>query len=258
LILSSSGIAKDLPSATTTEEYANNLAAILSERLINEFKKLMGLYYPEVDLYEPYGDPERLRGYIKAGLDTAAHNLQSLITRALNKAEHTVVDVINESSEILVRGNTGLAVTKGTGAFAGGIHFSLLVGSNLQFGVYGNGQFEKGDKTSSTSKSLLGFQARYASERLQGDLLGSYMKSDVEDVSNEFGAGLAVKVTDDIILGAALFGSFPKGKGFFRKSYGFTLRGTSTNSPTLLIGGARNDGPSTPVFQVSFPILPSD
>lgn len=189
---------------------------------------------------------------LKDKFNDASAELEQSLLKALDKVEYAVQDAISSTSRFLVRGNTGIAISKGSGVFGGGIYFGVRM-TNWQIGVYANNQFGKGDEKSSTSKSLFGAQLQFAflacDKEFQVDALISKLNGDPGGSTAEWGGGISSKIFGPVVVGAALFGE-DTGKSV--TSFGITLTTAVPGAPTIFLGLTRQDKKF--VMQTSFPI----
>jgi hypothetical protein len=261
--LKTSGFVKDVNFGSTQDDRIGHLSNAIAMAVIDEIKKRIQQSSPKIKLFFDYTDKDKeealsdLVAAVNNISDDVAENIRDFVTQALDNAEHEVAKVVNDINDWLLAGNIGLGVTKGSGAFAGGINFSF-VGSTYQIGIYVNGQFNKNDSDKSPASSLLGFQARYAEDRWQLDGLASKLIGANQQENFEYGFGASYRANNDIVVGVAYFGLFESPDGgqlhTIQSTYGFVFKGTAAVSPALLLGGMRTCDETRPIFQISFPI----
>jgi hypothetical protein len=252
-VLQTPGFGKDLPAPSTREEFRKNLSYVLAEAIVMELKKVIEREYPQIRVSEKYVDADTLKRYMQLALNKATDAIRTKVESLLNSVEHAVVGVIEEGSRWLLRGNAGIAVTKGEGAFAGGI-YTAVVTTGFQAGVYFNGQFQGGESGSS-AQSLVGLDLQVAlSDRTQLEGLGSVTVSEVFKKS-EWGLGILARdfwVFQNILLGGGVYHAWESAGPW---AIGISVRSTATQSPTLFVGFS--DVNKKPIVRLSFPVIPT-
>jgi hypothetical protein len=187
--------------------------------------------------------------------------VKSGLTDALTMAEHKVARLIDQVSDDLVSANVGVGVTEGTGAFSGGFTYSVVYAKNFQGIAYVNGKFTDTSHSQTASSLLVGAQFRFAFDPVQCDLLMSKLVGANLSSAWEFGIGGSVRTQSDLVFGVAAFISSPnKFWSDDENTYtvGATFKGTSRNSPTLLLGGIfRHEEKTTPIIQLGLPVFTS-
>lgn len=263
IVLKKSGIVEGEISLGNSSQ---DLAQVIVSILIQKVEEIIHRSYPEILFtknFTDFTDIDKIRTALQEALNNAAQKIREDLEQVLDKAENEVAKVIDTYSQKMVSGNMGASVTEGTGAFAGGITVSFYSGSTVQFGFYANGQFNKGDSTRPT-QSLAGGQFRFAEDAWQAELLLATLfgKEQFVDLNVfEIGCGLSYRANDDLILGVAYFNTFSSSLHSLQIG-GVMFKGTSPESPGLMFGiqgekYAPQETKLSPVFQISFPILPS-
>jgi hypothetical protein len=251
--LNDAGLSDKAHSADSLEGYVKGISEILVDYAVKRAKYRLEMLGVEVKMSTVVrSELEKSCKLIQDKFNDAADELEGSLLKALDKVEYAVQDAISRASSFLVRGNTGIAVSKGRGTFGGGIYLAVRW-TNWQLGVYANNQFGKGDEKQTTSKSLFGAQVQFAFRALntefQVDALGSTLTGDPSESTSEWGGGISAKIFGRVIVGAALF-SEDGGKSV--TSFGITLSPSVPSTPTIFLGLTRQDKKF--VMQTSFPI----
>jgi len=251
--LSASGLSTTAYPANSHEEYVRGIASIVVDFIIDQAKARIRATAATMKLTSKLDDdPVGLCRELTTRFNAEADELEQKILKALDGAEYVVKDAMSQASSMLIRGNTGIAISKGSGAFGGGIYFAVK-SPNLLFGAYANNQFGKGDTNQTVSKSLIGlhFQCAFNALRseFQVDALASYMNGDPNGSQGEYGGGISTNIVRPVIVGVAVF-SGDGGRSV--TSYGVTLSPAMPGSPTVFLGATRRDGKF--IMQTSFPI----
>jgi hypothetical protein len=251
--LNASGLSTQSYSASSRAEYVRGIANILVDFVAEQARLRIRASGAEATLNSVLDkNLEGLCTELTTRFNAEADELEQKILRALDRAEYVVKDAMSQASNMLIRGNTGIAVSKGSGTFGGGIYFAVK-SPNLQFGAYANNQFGKGDTNQSVSKSLVGlhFQAAFSAvhSEFQVDALASYMSGDPNGSKGEYGGGISSNMIGPIIVGVAVFSG---DGGWSVTSYGVTLSPAMPGAPTIFLGATRHDGKF--IMQTSFPI----
>lgn len=236
-----------------TPDYTANLARATAGILRHELENTIKQANPQ--LYEKLIGAS-LKQEIEKTFAEVIESVRAMLVQAFDRAEHEIANVLSEFSKWLVAGNTGLAVSEGgRGAFAGGVLVSLVFGSSWQAGVYANAQLSSPD-SAMPKQSLLGIQARYARDRLQFDVLAArlfgFRKLKAVE-AREIGLGVSCRASRRLIVGLAYFNLFVRRLPAIQ-TFGATFKGTSANSPALLLGAELQRGRTArPLVQISFP-----
>ncbi|MBI1806497.1 MAG: hypothetical protein HYR76_05540 [Ignavibacteria bacterium] len=263
-MLRQTGVEGDVILGNSTQDLSKSISSILLIRARAEMESI----FPERPLYKNYTNIDTLRDDLQLVFDKITGEVRDRITQVLDKAEHELAKTVLDASNKLLQANIGLGVTEGTGAFNGGMLYTFKLSAWLKGGLYINGQFHNSDTTGSAtdtlkpSESLVGLQIRGVFDRAQIDLLGSKLIGNHMNSAWEFGLGASARTNNDIIIGLAIFSVFPEVLQLNNENstytLGATLRGTAADSPSLLFGAVmQKDKKTVPVFQISFPILPS-
>ena len=252
-VLNSSGVSKIRYSGTTQEDYINGIALILVDYIFDYTMTYLQNLDNPVDLTTIVEDKiKEIMEKVSEAFDQSVDKLEQSILKALDNVEYAVNDAISQASDFLVRGNTGIGISKGNGTFGGGIYLAYTTPS-LQIGLYGNNQFGGGDTNKTTSESLIGIRLMGALDKVQVDLLISYLQGSPNGSESEYGFGISYRVSNSLVVGGVLFKQ-AKDEGIM--SYGITLTPVEFNAPTVFLGVTKKDG--TFIMQTSFPINPSN
>lgn len=210
-------------------------------------------------------DSARLDTFVKLSVKSA----REIVSRSLDEAESKIRTAVAQFNRWFLSGNAGLAVAEGQGGLGGGIHLSFTQSSNLQIGAYVNSEFQS--DSLSAPEALFGAQIRYAWDRVEADLLFSAVRGNGWGL--EAGLGASMRLDEKVIVGAAFFSVVEpipievpdpadptKKKTLTKQAFGWslgaTVRGTSENSPTFVIGLTRRDGKTSPIVQIVYPLRP--
>lgn len=244
-VLNSSGLSPADYSGSSSDEYLRGIARIAIDYTFDKAQASSPMTLSAVMLKQAnVGQAVRT---IDSLLVSSADDLERRIVVVLDRVEYVVNNAVAQASNILVRGNTGIGISKGSGTFGGGIYFAYT-SPRFQAGLYANSQFGKGDATTTVTKSLFGLDVQFATDRWQVELLYS-MLGEESGSSNETGGGISYRVTPAFIVGIALF---CEGSNLKLSSYGITLTPTSNGAPTIFLGLKKVDG--SLLMQTSFPI----
>ena len=244
-VLNSSGISQSNYSGASNGEYLEGIAHIAIDCVFDQVQSNATTMLSAVVARR--NDLEGNIRKIDSLLVYSADDLEQRLAIALDRAEYAVNHAIAQASDLLLKGNTGIGISKGTGSFGGGIYLAYT-SPHIQFGLYANSQFGKGDTSATASKSLFGLHLQYATDKLQVDFLYSLLNLG-SAASNEMGGGISYRMSPAFILGIALFG---EGSKLQFSSYGITITPTMNGAPTVFLGLKRVDGSF--VMQTSFPI----
>jgi hypothetical protein len=259
--LEETGVSRNVSTTKFEESYVDKLAKTVAGILIREVKNKIHELYPDRDLLMLSLSPDSLKMYAQNALNMVTEKVKALVSESLDMAEYETSKAIDEFSRKLISGNIGLAATQGEGAFSGGITLSFINETKWQVGLYVNGQFNQGDTGSMVPKqSLIGFQVRHARDPVQMEFLGSVLFGDKNIHAWhawEAGAGLSFRSGNEVVLGAAYFGMYVDKIIPSVHSVGLTIKGTSAESPGLLVGISIQQRDVHPLIQIGFPVLPS-
>lgn len=259
-----SGVVSISVSDASNGDFSARLGSVLARLIVLRLKQEIRLADPAYDGDRPYEAEGTIRAFIdgfNARSEEAATLARESVVKALNRAEHDITQGVETFSKLLISGSAGLAVTQNEGgALGGGLNISWVSGTSFQMGVYANGQLSQSDTTDSDTpaQSLIGFQGRYAGDRLQLDLLAAVLFADKDFKAGHFdlwqvGGGISYRPNNDFIFGVAGFGLFGPGVGN-AATVGLTLKATSAASPAVLLGVERQNDETRPVLQISFPV----
>ncbi len=257
----------NLSDITETVSLEKRLGHILAFGLTKGLKKRISDKWPDEKL-----DSHTIKTLVMDVQDEfnkVSANLRERLSAVLDVAEHEIANVVDEFSWILLSANAGLSITEGPEGFNGGFLVSFVLSEHWQVGTYINGEFSQHDDTTNTipKQSLLGFQLQCAFlDAWQLDLLGSLLfggKGFKMAEVFEVGSGISWRVCPDYIAGLEGYWTSTSRTTTDQKfediwSFGISLKGTSSNSPSILLGWTFQDGSDKPFVQVGFPILASN
>jgi len=248
-VLNSSGFSESSYGAGDQKMYLNGIAGIIVDYVTNYAKDFL---QTQANLSLPSSIPDKDRAEfvrtVEKALNEGMDEFEHRFLRVLDKVEYAVNDVIASASTYLLRGNTGLGISKGTGSFGGGLYVAYSM-PFLQAGLYVNSQFAAADTNQSVTRSLFGVHFQGALDRLQIDLLASFLRGDPSGSKQEYGLGISCRVSNGLIVGGALFIQGPK-NGL--ASYGISFAPTASGAPTLFLGVTKENGHF--LMQTCFPI----
>jgi len=245
-VLNSSGMSQSDYSGASRDEYLNRIAKIAIDYVFDKVQSNVDTMIS--DVVARRNDLGQNVGTIDSLLVSSADEIERCLSMALDRAEYAVNNAIAHASDLLVRGNTGIGISKGSGSFGGGIYVAFTR-PHFQVGAYANSQFGKGDTSTTASKSLFGLHVQYATDEWQVEFLCSLRNLGLI-ASNELGAGASYRMTSAFIVGIALFG---EGNNLKSSSYGgITITSTSNGAPTIFLGLKWID--RSFVMQTTFPI----
>ncbi|MBI5727535.1 MAG: hypothetical protein HY965_06760 [Ignavibacteriales bacterium] len=218
----------------------------------------------------------KLIDFINTLIAQKLKELRTEVLRKLEISEYKMNTAFTDISNKLINAHTGLAVSSSDGNLAGGVQFLYKWESNLQFGVYLNGQMSVNDdvKPDSAAKltaarqdttdkknrsiSLVGVQFRYALSNWQFDLLASKLVGDKKSRYWEFGLGIGYHLSKGLITTLNYYGNYQELKPDNKSAshlVGFSFQGVSSDSPVVLLGMVAQKGVSPePVIQIGYPI----
>jgi hypothetical protein len=210
----------------------------------------------ERDSLKSDGSLEAFVGAFNKYSAAAEDKLKEEIEKGFNGAEQKVKDVISSKVESLFGASAGFSITKGEGAFDGGLYYGFRFNDSWRGGLYFNGQFNKTDTTQPT-QTLVGMQLQFLINQAQADVMFAgrfYNKMGWSSGTWEVGLGLSSRMKNGLIVGLEAF--------YFRDVItedvwiaGLSVKGTQKGAPCFLVGFAvRKDG-LAPIIQTSFPIL---
>ena len=260
LALEETGLTRNISTSGFEDSTQLKFSRIISGMLFREVKRVILSDHPEFENQLARLTGQKLVEYVNNIINKVVLELKENLSQALDRGEHEVAKAVNEISRWLISGNTGLAVSKGQGAFSGGVQLSYIH-PGCQIGVYFNGAFNKGDTTKPT-QTLVGVRTQIAWDAIAIDVLGSGLFGDIKYSvfdSGELGSGFSYRTGSDLIFGFSYYIFF--GSKFFPEhTYGLTMKGTSADSPGILFGarvqtneGVKND--VSPIFQISYPVF---
>ncbi len=234
---------------------SNLLAAMMLYRFEIEMKNVL----PETAAFFMPGTTTA--DTIVFAFNSMAGWMRNQIAEHMQYAEMDLMRALGELNAVFLSGNTGLGIAEGVGEFSGGIFCTLARNKHLLLGFYLSGLIGRDSSSvSSNPRSLVGIQARYATDATQIDLLYAKLMGENKAGVHEIGLGISFRLIKDVIIGVAGYAllQFEDSRLLNDRTMntvGFTLKSAGVSSPSLLLGVLFQTGKSAlPIVQVGFPI----